>query len=92
MVALLTFPVPTAHTGWDMHGDFGGGWGVVMMIGMILFWAAIIVLAVWLVRGAAGPRAHEQKNPLEILQLRLAQGEISVEDYDRLREKLASPD
>lgn len=75
-----------------MHGDFGGGWGVVMMIGMIVFWAAIVVLAVWLVRGVADQRAPERKGPLEILQHRLAQGEISVEDYDRLREKLTGPD
>lgn len=88
MNTLLTVIPVLADTDWGMHGDIGSGWGIVMMIGMMLFWVALFCLAVWLVRTVTGPRTSEQKTPLEVLQHRLAQGEISVEDYDRLREKL----
>lgn len=93
MAAIMTALIPLADNDWGMHGDIGDGWGIVMMIAMILFWATIIVLAVWLIRTFAQPGAGTQATPpLEILRRRLAHGEISPEEYDHLREKLTAPD
>ena len=80
---------------WDMHGDFDSGWWIVMMIGMVVFWGAIILGIVWLVRGGFERSGRERREtPSEILERRFAEGAISVEDYHQRREvveKRASP-
>ena len=75
---------------WDMH-DWGAGWWVVMMLGMLLFWAVVIVGIVWVVRELSGGRgASNRENPIEVLEHRLAEGEISVEEFERRRKVLES--
>ena len=83
---------PLADT-W-MHGDWGWGWMSLMMAMMLLFWGAVIVGIVWLIRGAAPPpwahgRDVNKETPVEILDRRFAEGEISEEDYRARREVLA---
>ena len=86
-------PVLLADNSWDMHGDVSTGWMIVMMIAMVLFWGAIILGIVWLVRGAAGGGWHwggeRKETPSEILERRFAEGSISVEDYHQRREVIA---
>jgi putative membrane protein len=80
--------LPLADT-WGMHGDVGAGWMILMMAVMVLFWAAIVLGIVWLVRGAtggwAGPRSE---SATEVLQRRFAEGEISADEYRTRREVL----
>jgi putative membrane protein len=78
---------------WDGH--MSGGWWIVMMIGMILFWAFVVVAVVWLIRSGpelfgsrTGEREQTRPDALEILERRLAQGEISVEEYRERRSVL----
>ena len=85
--------VPLADT-WGMHGDVGWGWMVLMMVVMVLFWGAIILGIVWLVRGGAtgnwslsGPR---EPTAAEILERRFAEGAISVEEYRERREVIGN--
>ena len=79
---------------WGMHdGDVGAGWMVVMMLGMVLFWGLVIVGIVWLLRETIG-RGHRGRDgdPLAILDRRLAEGQLSVEDYEQRKKTLtASP-
>ena len=79
----------TLADAWDMHD--GGGWWVVMMLAMLLFWALVIAGVVWLVRaGGLGDRSGGRtKGAMELLDERLAAGDISIEDYERRREILA---
>lgn len=77
--------------GW--HGGWGSGWWILMP----LLWIALIGAIIW-----AGtrlfPARYERddgrrhdgpaETPEEILSRRLAKGEIDVEAYDALREKL----
>jgi putative membrane protein len=89
MTAVMT-AVLADSWGWH-HGDVGIGWWIVMMLGMILFWGAIVALVVWALRGRVGPlgiRQPEAQEPLEILRRRLADGSISVEEYEQRRAKL----
>jgi putative membrane protein len=83
----------------QMMGDDGGmGWGVVMMIVMVIGMLLFIVLAalgvVWLVRslrgrtGGQGRGDGERPTPLEALERRFAEGEIELDDYRRRREAL----
>ena len=79
---------------WDGDGHmwgWGGGWWILMTVMMVLFWAAVIGVAVWAVTRLAGPRSEPRSaldSPLDIARQRLAKGEISEEQFDRLRQKL----
>jgi len=80
--------VPLADT-WGMHGDIGTGWWILMMLGMVLFWGAIILGVVWLVRGGLTPdRGSRAETALEVLDRRLADGSISPEEYAERRKIL----
>jgi putative membrane protein len=83
-----------ADDGW-WDGHMSGGWWIVMMVGMILFWALVVVALVWLIRSGpelfgprSGEQAHTRLDALEILERRLAEGEISVEEYRERRSVL----
>lgn len=62
-----------------------------MMAFMALFWIVIIVLAVWLViyltRRTGG--SSSQQNALDILNQRYARGEISKEEYERMKKDIS---
>ena len=89
----LAQTIPLADT-W-MHGGWGWGWMSLMMVMMVLFWGGIIFGVVWLFRGATqgGSQTSEppprNENPIEILERRFAEGDISEEDYRARREVLA---
>lgn len=75
---------------FDGHMDWDGGWSVLMVIGMVLFWGLIIAGVVWVVREISrGPRAaHDaapDSDPLKTLDRRLAEGTISPDDYRERR-------
>ena len=61
-----------------------------MMIGMGLFWLAIILGAVWLVRDSTERRQEEaqSENALTILDCRLAEGAVSLDEYQQRRDVL----
>lgn len=76
-------------TGWN-HG-MDAGWWILMSV----FWVAIIGLAIWAImrlvpgRGGDGGSAGSRGDtPEEILDRRLARGEIDVEEYRRVKETL----
>jgi uncharacterized membrane protein len=64
---------------WDAMQD----WWWVMAIGMTVFWGLVIWAVVKLVRNRNGDSSAE-----EILRRRLASGEITDDDYQRLRTTL----
>ena len=72
---------------WGTDGHMGGGWWIVMMVGMALFWVSVIVGIAWLVRRSAdGWREPRRETPLEILDRRFAEGAISADEYHERRE------
>jgi putative membrane protein len=76
-----------------MHNadSIGWGWWLLMSVGMVAFWGLVIWGIVALVRGGTSnpsPPEKEPDRPLEILQRRLARGEISVEEYEKLHDSL----
>ena len=77
-----------------MMGGWGWGMGLLGGLGMLLFWGLIIGLVVWLVvtltrsgHNAAG-RSAQTDTALETLRRRLAAGEITLQEFDALRQKL----
>ena len=76
---------------WGMHGDVGAGWWIVMMLIMVAFLGAILIGGAYLIRG----RGERAESPMEILDRRLAAGEISSDEYRERRAVLtgdAGPD
>lgn len=82
-----------------MMGGFGSGFGMLgwgwlaMALGflvMLVFIVAIVLAVVWLVRALAGPASTgmERETPMETLRRRMAAGEISHDEYERMRETL----
>lgn len=75
------------YGGWGpggMMGWFGGG------IVMVVFWALLIGLIVWMVREASDRHVHHRSNALEILKERYAKGEISKEEFDEKKKDLSA--
>jgi putative membrane protein len=70
-----------------MFGE--GGW---MGAGMWLFWIALIVIAVILIKAVAGTgsvsSSGRQDSPLEILKARYARGEIDDKEFEHRRREL----
>jgi adenylate cyclase len=85
--ALILFLADT----FDMHGEFGTGWWVVMMFGMLLFWGLLIGAIVWVARELMhGRRARAvMETPGALLDRRFAAGEISAEEYRERKALLA---
>ena len=59
-------------------------------LGMIIFWVAILVGAIYLIKylAPADKNRHQGPSSREILKARYASGEISSEEYARLRNDL----
>ena len=86
-----------------MFGGFGmgaGGWVL-----MTVFWIVLVAVIVWAIARLVPSRTDDvpepqrcadesrppAEAPQEILDRRLASGEIDVETYEELRSKLSSP-
>ncbi len=71
------------NTGWS-----GGGW--LAMSVMMIFWAAVIGVAIWAAVRllAPGTRTQPVATPRATLDARLASGSIDTEEYARLRRLL----
>jgi putative membrane protein len=72
-------------------GGFGLGW--MYLIGpifMILFWAAIILLIIWLYKQIRGPQAGpvQSESALEVLKKRYARGEIDKKEFEEKKKDL----
>ncbi len=69
---------------WNGCGFFGGGF----------FWTGIVILVIWLIvknhheRPIIPPNVGE--TPLDILKRRYAKGEISQEEFERMKKDLGN--
>ncbi|HET9090669.1 MAG TPA: SHOCT domain-containing protein [Acidimicrobiales bacterium] len=82
--------------GWQ-YQDGPGGWGIFMMLMMVLFWGLLVWGIVASVRHYSNSRAGQLPGPgasasagaaLEALRLRYAKGEIDDEEFERRRANL----
>ena len=70
----------------DWHGwGMGGGWLL-----MVLFWTAVIALIVFLVRKTGGNGVRSE-SAMDILKKRYAKGEITKDDYERMKKEIEGP-
>ena len=87
---------------WVHYHGFSWAWMIGMGLMMILFWGGLIVLGAWVFRalfGGSAPRSSARPEgeaedrssgdrALDILRERYARGEISREEYERIRDDL----
>ena len=69
----------------------GVGMGLGLLV-MIIIWGVLIALGVWLVRGLfphVSPPAGRDLTAREILDRRFARGEISLEQYQAMKESIS---
>ena len=77
-----------------MMTGFGMGFGGLGLIGMILFWVAVIAGVVWLVKTVSGSNAQfpmqmqSGSSAREILDQRYARGELSREQHEAMKQDL----
>ncbi len=92
--ALAEAQTSTRSTDWMSHSSWGWGHMLFGSFMMIIFWGALIIVAIllakWLWRGShdtrhAAPSAHPA---LEILKERYARGEIDKQEFDERRKDL----
>ena len=98
LVTLLIVALAISSTMGGMMGQGmmwrGGGWmwGVGMWLGglaMLVFWSALIVGAILVVRHlGVVPGSEVRTSPLDILKRRYASGEITREQYEQMRKDL----
>lgn len=78
-----------------MYGyGYAGGWSVLGFLGMLFWWALIIIAIISLIRwsrreGSCGTHGHE-RSALEILKIRYAKGEIDKKEFEEKKKELGS--
>jgi len=67
------------------HYMWGGGWWI-----SIILWVAIILVVIWGVRAIFmnSAKRSDQPSAMEILKRRYASGEISKDEFDRMKKDL----
>lgn len=86
-----SFPIQQKEGLSMMHGyDMGGFFGFGLFGFLILI--IIVLILIWMFRGNNGSARDEgrrsERRSLEILDERLAKGEISEEEYERLKKRI----
>jgi putative membrane protein len=74
---------------WGNWGNYGWGMGSGWIL-MILFWALVILGIVYVVQAISrrAVRSGPEETPLDILKKRYAKGEISKEEFERMRDDI----
>jgi len=87
--------VPLLQMGWDGNHMDGWGWGgwLLMSILMVLFWGTVVAVGILLFRSTGhshGPQYPEAgSSALNIARDRYARGEISEEEFERIKAGLS---
>ena len=70
-----------------MMWGFYDGWSWIWMAAMmVLFWGGIFAVAVFAIRSFAAPKSTDQAQ--EVLRRRFASGEITQDEFDKMRKAL----
>jgi putative membrane protein len=71
---------------WEHY--FGMGFGLAVIVLMVIFWGAIIALAIWGIKKLTRHGSGSKSNALDIVRERYARGEITREQFEELKKEL----
>jgi putative membrane protein len=71
------------------HDGWGAGSWLAMSFMMLLFWALVISVIIWVARGHTRIAQPAQSQARQILDERYARGEINDDEYKQRRDQLA---
>ena len=89
---MATFMTIAQQRVYDDHMDGGWAWGMGVL--MVIAVVAIVALVIWFVRSTSASHAQPGpafETPRQILDRRLAMGEITPEEYTQRAEILEKP-
>jgi len=91
MATLGSWAMGTYGANYGMMGSGGWGWGVVMMAVPAIFLIVVLLAALGgLSEPPASPaQAWSPASPFEVLEQRYARGELTREDFLRIRDDLS---
>lgn len=73
-------------------GNCLGNYGVTGGIIMFIIWIVVIIAAIWIIKELVGKRDNSgsigSKSALDILKERYARGEITKEQYERMKKDI----
>jgi putative membrane protein len=76
---------------WMMNWGFGVCWFIPVII--LAFWIVFIVGVIYFIRrliwSSKGGEIKSEETPLDILKRRYAKGEITKEDFDRIKKDIS---
>jgi putative membrane protein len=84
------YPMDRSGRGWSHMMGYGGYGGIFMWLILILIAGVIIYLAVNRSKGTGSPEGSKKESPIEILKRRYANGEISREEFNKMKKELES--
>lgn len=70
------------------YWGYGSGMALFGALMMLLFWGGIALAIVYLVRSVRGSRLTQNDNAMDTLRRRLATGEITSEEFERISKVL----
>lgn len=77
-----------AQQNYDNHMDWGGGGAWFMFSMMAIFWLGVIVLGWWAIASYNRRNESARQSPLDVTKHRYARGEITSEEFERLKHDL----
>ncbi len=84
---MIVIMMNLGYYGRGMVYDWGMGWLVT-----VFFWGLIILGIVYLIKLTAGSRRKKpfEESPLDILKRRYANGELTREEFEKIKDELKS--
>ncbi len=83
-------PIGSSGCGTSTGGMMGSGRNNMMRSGVVMWIIIIILIVIIFDNGSSSKKNKKKRKNLEKLDDRLANGEISIEEYDEIRNKLSN--
>jgi putative membrane protein len=91
LLTMCSWPHGPMMGGWDRPGSYGCGYGFGGGMFMGILFLIILAVAIYFIvqyLRSKNVTGHAQETALDILKIRYAKGELTKEDFDRMKNEL----